>query len=69
MNPDTTHTRTLQRALKVVGSETKLAEELRTSLELLRKWMSGELAPPIRVYFAALDIATRSIQRAIPKSR
>jgi DNA-binding transcriptional regulator YdaS (Cro superfamily) len=68
MSPDTTHTRTLLRALKAVGSEAKLAEELRTSPELLRKWMSGELKLPTKVYFAALEIATRSIQRPISKS-
>jgi hypothetical protein len=63
MNPDTTYTRTLLRALKVLGSEAKLAEALRTSPELLRRWISGELKPPTKVYFNALDIATRSVQR------
>jgi DNA-binding transcriptional regulator YdaS (Cro superfamily) len=69
MNPDTTYTRTLLRALKAVGSETKLAEALRTSPELLRQWISGELKPPSKVYFAALDIATRSVQKPAPKAQ
>jgi DNA-binding transcriptional regulator YdaS (Cro superfamily) len=69
MNPDTTYTRTLLRALKAIGSETKLAEMLRTSPEILCKWISGELQPPSKVYFTALDIATRSVQKPKPKSR
>lgn len=63
MNPDTTYTRTLGRALKALGSEDKLAEALRTSPDVLRKWMAGELQPPSKVYFAALDIATRSVSK------
>jgi len=64
---DTTHTRTLLRALKAVGSEIKLAEELRTTPELLGRWMRGELRMPTKVYFAALEIATRSVQSMRPK--
>jgi DNA-binding transcriptional regulator YdaS (Cro superfamily) len=69
MSPDTTYTRILFRALKAVGSEAKLAEMLRTSPEILRKWVSGELQPPSKVYFAALDIATRSVTKAGIKPR
>jgi len=68
MNPDTTYTRTLRRAIEVVGGEAKLAEALHTSKEVLRKWLSGELKPPSKVYFAALDMVTRSIQRPVPKT-
>jgi hypothetical protein len=69
MNPDTTYTRTLLRALKVLGSEAKLAEALRTSPEILAKWIAGELRPPSKVYFVALDIATRSVQKSMSKTR
>lgn len=69
MNPDTTYTRTLRRAIQAAGGEAKLAEQLRTSTEVLRKWLSGELQPPSKVYLAALDILTRSIKKPIPKQR
>ena len=69
MNPDTTYTRTLRRAIEVAGSEAKLAAALRTSNEVLRKWLSGELKPPSKIYFAALEIVTRSIQKPLPKAR
>jgi ribosome-binding protein aMBF1 (putative translation factor) len=63
MNPDTTYTQTLLRAMQAVGSEAKLAEALRTSPEVLRKWLSGELQPPSKVYLAALDIITRAVKK------
>jgi DNA-binding transcriptional regulator YiaG len=69
MNPDTTYIRTLRRAIEVAGSEAKLAAALRTSNEVLRKWLSGELKPPSKIYFAALEIVTRSIQKPLPKAR
>ena len=71
MNPDTTYTRTLKRAIEMVGSEAKLAERLRTSPDVLRKWLSGELQPPSKVYFAALEIVQISITQRmrIPKPR
>ena len=64
MNADTRYTRTLVRAAKILGSEARLAEALHTSVDLLRMWISGELIPPSKVYFAALDIATRSVSEA-----
>ena len=69
MNPDTTYTRTLRRAIQVAGSEAKLAEQLRTSTEVLRKWVSGELQPPSKVYLAALDLLTRSVTKPLAKPR
>ena len=69
MNPDTTYTRTLLKALKVLGNEVQLAEALRTSPDILRKWISGELRPPSKVYFVALAIATQSVQNQTPKAR
>jgi DNA-binding transcriptional regulator YdaS (Cro superfamily) len=71
MNPDTTYTRTLKRAIEMAGGEAKLAERLGTSPDVLRKWISGELRPPSKVYFAALEIVQVSIseltKRRIPK--
>lgn len=58
MNPDTTYTRTLKRALEAAGSEERLAQQqLRTSPEVVRKWLSGELQPPSKAYLAAVEIA------------
>lgn len=68
MNPDTTYTRTLKRAIEVAGDEAKLAERLRTSPDVLRKWLSGELKPPTKVYFAALNIVQTSITQRLRKS-
>lgn len=67
MNSDTTYTRTLRRALQAAGSEEKLAEHLRTPLELLHKWLSGELQPPSDVYRAAFDIVRLAITQRISK--
>jgi ribosome-binding protein aMBF1 (putative translation factor) len=67
LNPDTTYIRTLKRAIEAIGSEAKLAEQLRTSPDVLRKWLSGELQPPSKAYLAALEIARLSITQRIPK--
>ena len=69
MNPDTTYTRTLRRAIDAAGSEAKLAERLRTSTEVLRKWLSGELQPPSKVYLAALEILTQAVKNQVVKQR
>lgn len=67
MNPDTTYTITLRRALEAAGSEAKLAEQLRTSPDVLQKWLSGELQPPRNAYRAAVEIVRLSITQRIPK--
>lgn len=69
MNPDTTYTRTLRRALEAAGSEAKLAEQLHTSADVLHKWLSGELQPPNNVYRAAVEIVRLSTTQRIPKRR
>jgi len=69
LNPDTTYTRTLRRALEAAGSEAKLAEQLSTSPDVLNKWLSGELQPPDNVYRAAVEIVRLSITQRIPRRR
>jgi ribosome-binding protein aMBF1 (putative translation factor) len=69
MNPDNTYTQTLRRAIEAVGSEAKLAEALRTSPEVLQKWLSGELKPPSKVYLAALEITRLAATTPIVKRR
>ena len=59
MSADDTYVRTLRRAMEFVGGEKQLAEALRTSPELLGRWISGELQAPRKVYFLALDIVTQ----------
>lgn len=54
MTVDDNYTRTL-----LVGGEAALAEALHTTPELVSKWLSGELRPPPRIYFAALDQVTK----------
>ena len=59
MAVDDTYARTLRRAAELAGGEAALADALNTSPELVTKWLSGELPPPRRIYFAALDIVTK----------
>jgi DNA-binding transcriptional regulator YiaG len=56
-------------AVEALGSEVKLAERLRTSPDVLRKWLAGELQPPSKIYLAALQIVQVSITQRIPKRR
>lgn len=51
---------TLQQAAQIAGGHEKLTELLRTSPEILAKWLSGELAPPIKPYLAAVEMVSRS---------
>jgi hypothetical protein len=63
MNPDTTYTRMLRRAIEIIGSEAKLAEQLRTSPEVLSKWLSGELQPSTKAHLAAIAILARAARK------
>ena len=67
MSPDTTYTRMLRRAIEIIGSEAKLAEQLRTSPEVLRKWLSGELQPSTKAHLAAIAILTRAVRKPAAK--
>lgn len=55
------YTRTLHRAMELVGGKEQLASALHTSPEVLSEWLSGQLAPPIKAYIAALQLAMPSI--------
>ena len=54
------YVRTLQQAVQIAGGLEKLAELLRTSPEILAKWLSGEIAPSIKPYLAAVEMVSRS---------
>jgi hypothetical protein len=51
--------RTLGRALEIMGTKTGLADALGVSVSDLETWLSGEAAPPHKVFIAALDIVAR----------
>src|SRR3954469_12431279 len=63
MAKDTASIRTLRRALATVGSEERLAAELKVSPLDLVRWISGEKAAPPEVFIAALDIVATSWPR------
>lgn len=56
MAKDNPRTRTLARALEIVGSREELAKQLSTTLEELEAWLSGKVALPPRAFHGALDI-------------
>jgi hypothetical protein len=66
---DDGYLRTLRRAAEAAGNEERLAEKLKTSPELLRRWMTGELQPPPRVMLAAVQIVQLSITKPLPRRR
>jgi hypothetical protein len=56
MPPDTAYTRTLRRALEVLGSEEVLAVALGASIAEIRAWAAGLADPPPGVFLKAIDI-------------
>jgi DNA-binding transcriptional regulator YdaS (Cro superfamily) len=64
MGKDTAHTRTLRRAVEVVGSPERLADTLGVSPESLRAWLAGDQALPNEVYLRALDVVSHGPHHA-----
>ena len=64
--PENRYVRTLRRAVEVAGGEDELAAVLRTSPEVLRLWLSGEIAPPLKKYLAALELVTQAADKRQP---
>lgn len=56
MSPTTPQMRTLASALKDCGGERALAKALGVAAEDLARWLSGQAALPVSVYFRALDL-------------
>jgi len=52
--------RPLENARRVAGGDEQLAAALRTSTEALSSWLSGEAAPPMRTFMAAVHLVGRS---------
>ena len=58
------YVRPLEHARRVAGGEEQLASALHTSADALSKWLSGESAPPMRTYMAALHLVGRSSRKS-----
>lgn len=55
--------RVLRKAADLAGGEIALAAALAVAPEMLRRWLAGELVPPLDSYVAALEIVERSTAR------
>jgi len=64
--PENRYVRTLRRAVELAGGEDELAAVLRTSPEVLRLWLAGEIAPPLKKYLAALELVTQAASKREP---
>jgi hypothetical protein len=53
---NTSVSRTLERALRVVGGPARLAEHLGVGEAQLMEWLAGRGKPPNAVYLRALDL-------------
>ena len=60
-NPDV---RPLEQAIRVAGGDEELAAALRISKQTLSSWLSGESAPPMRTYMAAIHLVGRRSLRS-----
>jgi DNA-binding transcriptional regulator YiaG len=67
MGKDTAQTRTLRRAVEVVGSPKQLADTLGVSLESLAAWLAGEQALPSEIYLRALDVVSQGPHHRSPR--
>ena len=67
MGKDTAQTRTLRRAVEVVGSPKALADTLGVSLESLAAWLAGDEALPSEIYLRALDVVSQGPHHRSPR--
>ncbi|HEX6295269.1 MAG TPA: hypothetical protein VFZ74_01720 [Burkholderiales bacterium] len=56
---ETSHTRTLKRAMEIAGSMQGLAERLGVTVTDLSDWVAGIRRAPTDVYLRALDLVAR----------
>ena len=59
MVANTSVSRTLERASRVVGGPARLAEHLGVAEAQLMEWLAGRGKPPNSVYLRALDLVAR----------
>ena len=57
------YVRPLESARRVAGGDEELAAVLRIPTETLSRWLSGEAAPPMKTYMAAIHLVGRSSLR------
>ena len=53
---NTPQSRTLYRALEVLGGVAPLAKALKVPVETLARWLDGNAVPPVGAYLIALDV-------------
>ena len=60
MGHDTPYTRTMERALQILGSAERLAAELGASVNDVEAWARGFTDPPPGVFLKAIDIVAQA---------
>lgn len=60
MGNDTPYTRTMGRALQILGSVERLAAELGASANDVEAWAGGVTDPPPGVFLKAIDIVAQA---------
>ena len=50
------YSRTLQKAVEILGGQKKLARYLRVPLADLEKWIAGRDIPPMAIFLKAVDL-------------
>jgi hypothetical protein len=53
---NTPQSRTLYRALEILGGVAPLAKALKVPVETLARWLDGNAVPPVGAYLTALDV-------------
>ena len=53
---NTPQSRTLYRALEILGGVAPLAKALKVPVETLARWLDGSAVPPVGAYLIALDV-------------
>jgi hypothetical protein len=66
---DNRYVPTLERAVELAGGRQQLAELLHTCPEMLGKWLSGQLHPPVGKYLAALQLVMSQVKAPVARSR
>jgi len=59
MVANTSVSRTLERAMRVVGDVARLAKQLGATEAQVMEWLAGRAKPPNEVYLRALDVVAR----------
>lgn len=66
---DNRYVPTLERAVELAGGRQQLADILHTCPEMLGKWLSGQIHPPVGKYLAALQLVMSKVKVPIANRR